>query len=318
MSATSNQQNALNPVRIRKRYRFSLLILALIGLIVFLSLPPREPIINGQPLSYRLGHMAFVGLQDSNIENSSAEFHSVLPAIDDRCVPALIDELNWTPSPMLRSAERLSRDWFHTRFPVQEPADRRIESALVLGWLGPRASNAIPTLEKLSRLRDPESDASESVRGAAIAALILIRHDAMQACARKSLELLDPDRNDYSDAVSFLGTNAAPCVPIFVEAIQTATNMKVKVTAVWALGAIHSRPELSLLPLKTMLKEKDVLPRYEAAAALGCFGSAAKPAWNELAACLHDPDETVRFFTTNALQKIDPTAAQQLGIGPSP
>lgn len=298
-------------MQIQKRYWLGLLALALIAIFLFLSLPPSEPIVKDHPLSYWLDD-----IRSDNLVHSSVEFQKVLPAIDDRCIPALIDEVDWKPSPMLRTVERLSQRWSRGRVQIREPKDRRAAAAVVLGWLGSRASNAIPALENLSRLHDPESDTAESDRGSAIAALILIRHDSMETCARNSLDLSNPDRNDYGDAIVFLGTNAAPCVPIFVDAIKTVTNARVKICATYALGSVHSRPELSLSALETMLKEPDVASRFQAAAALGCFGTAAKPAWNNLAACLNDPDETVRFFTTNALQKIDPTAAQQLGISP--
>ena len=277
----------------------------LVGLVVFLSLPPAEPVIKDHPLSYWLDH-----IQSDNLETSSTEFQKALPAIDDHCIPVLIDELNWRPSPMLRRMERLSRKWVRGGL-VHEPKDRGAEAALVLGWFGPRATNAIPALERLSR--SPEANSEE--RGAAIAALILIRHDSMEPYARKSLDVFDPHKDDYLAAIFSLRTNAISVVPVFVNALQTTTNDEVKLCAASCLGSIHGRPDLSLPPLLSMLKETNSDLRSLAPIALGCFREDAKPAWNDLVPLLNDPDEDVRWTATNALYLIDPAAAQQLGIG---
>jgi len=218
---------------------------------------------------------------------------------------------------MLRSVDRLSRNWTHNRLTINEPRNRRAEAALVLGWLGPRASNAIPVLETMSRETNSDSEMSVSERGAAIAALILIRHDPMGPCARKSLDILDlmhSDDNRY--AIIALGTNAAPCVPFFIDVINGKTNTQVKTAAVRALGAIHARPELSLPVLTSMLKETNEVYRYNAARAISWFEASAKPAWSNLVMCLNDSNQQVREVTTNALRDIDPAAAQQLGIVP--
>jgi len=296
-------------MRIQKRYWFGLAALALIGLSVFFSLPPCEPIVNNHPLGYWLENNF-----GNNLEDSSAEFQKALPAIDDRCIPALIEELKWSPSPMLRSAEKFNMKWVHGRLSIHEPKDLRFGAALVLGSLGPRASNAIPTLENLSQSHDVDNETSYTQRGAAIAALILIRRDSMDVCARKSLDMLDPDKYDYQCAIVSLGTNATSTIPIFVNALQATTNSVVRYTASRALGWIHSRPDLSLPPLISMLRETNTVSRSQGADALVRFRDTAKPAWNDLVPLLNDPDETVRFFTKNALQAIDPAAAEQLGI----
>jgi len=299
-------------VRIQKRYWFSLAALALIGLIVFLSLPPAEPIVKGRPLGYWLDQ-----IHAENIESSSQEFRSALPEMNDRCIPWLIDELNWKPSLLLRKTGELSRKWFHIHLEA-EPPDRRAEAALLLGWFGPRASNAIPALENLSRFHGGDPEKLYVNRATAIAALTLIRHDSMEICARKSINLADSLYPDYQYAIESLGTNATPCVPIFIDAIKTSTNAKVRILAAWSLGLIHSRPDLSLPVLTPMLNETNP-SRDIVVYAVSLFGSAAKPAWNDLIPLLKDPDENVRLNTTNVLWKIDSTAAKQFGIsGPMP
>ena len=236
--------------------------------------------------------------------------------MDDRCIFALIEELDWNPSPAISTINRLSGQWFHITRAIPESPDRRSVAALILGKIGSRATNAIPALERMSHVPSGTTKQWVDLRGAAIAALILIRHDSAEACARKMLDTSDPACDDYRYAIYTLGTNAAPCVPIFVNAAQMATNDLQKRIATLGLLAIHSRPELSLPPLVSMLKETNPSFRAIGLLALGDFGSAAKPAWNDLLVCLNDPDPSVRRRVTNTLRMIDLDAAQKLGISP--
>jgi hypothetical protein len=297
-------------LQIQKRYQFALAALAGIGLIVYLSWPPSEPIVNGQPLGYWLDRLKGNGPMASPEAMAKA-----LAETDDRCIPWLTDQLNWQPSHILRKVEGLTWEWFH-HYMKAEPRDRRTEAALVLGSFGPRAKSAIPALENLSHLRGPDTETEATHRGAAIAALILIRGDSMDACARKSLDLSDTNHEDYWFAILSLRTNAGPCVPVYVNAIQTTTNNKVKMVATQMLGEMCIRPELSLPTLVSLLKDTNGTMRFAAALALMRFGSAAKPAWNDLVASLNDPDPKVRTWATNALTEIDPDAAKQIGLTP--
>jgi hypothetical protein len=302
-------------VRIQKRYWFGLLAMVLIGVLVFLTLPPAEPLVNGRPLSYWLDQYWLCYFQRENVEESSKKIDAALSAMDDRCIQVLIEELNWKPSRLAAKLNRWAGRWVHLRIEFDDQADRRAMAALVLGRLGTRATNAIPALDALRH--EDANRASESwisPGGAAIAALVLIGHDSVETCARKSLELSNPDSKYYQEAINCLGTNAAPSVPIFVSAIESPIDDNSKHYAASALGTIRSRPELSLAPLMSMLKEKNEASRYVGAIGLMQFGSSAKPAWNDLVMSLGDPNEKVRIWVTNAMCKIDPEAAKQMGM----
>jgi hypothetical protein len=305
-------------VQIRKRYWFGLLALLSVGTILVLSLPPGEPEVRGHPLTYWLDQLrpdnrSQLGNRAESVEN----IQSAIGAMDDRCIIALIEELDWNPSPAISTVNRFSGRWFHIMRVIPESPDRRSVAALILGKIGSRATNAIPALERISRVPSGTTKQWEDLRGSAMAALILIRHDSVEACARKMLDSSDPACDDYRYAIFTLGTNAALCVPIFVNAAQTATNNLQKQTAALGLLAIHSRPELSLPPLVSMLKETNPGFRAIGLLGLGAFGSAAKPAWNDLVLCLNDPDPSVRRRATNTLRMIDLDAAQKLGmVGP--
>lgn len=298
-------------MHIKKRYWLGLFGLACIGLAVFFSLPPAEPIVKGEPLGYWLDH-----LQSDAIETSSADFQKALPAMDERCVPRLIYELQWKPSPALTKVQALSWKWFHLRLHA-ERRDRRVESCLLLGWLGSRASDAIPALQEMTRFRNGDRESVCAYRGAAISALVLIRHDSIEICARKSIDLREPLHRDFHYAIGCLGTNAISSVPIYIDAIQTTTNEDVKLLAAHALGMIHSRTELSLPVLRSMLNDTNSGPRHIAAFSLGWFGATGKPVWDDLVSHLNDPDEGVRRMAATALWRIDSISAQKLGITPS-
>jgi HEAT repeat protein len=282
-------------------------VLVVLGLYLFLSLPPGEPIVHGQPLRYWLERV--------NLQQSDEAIQSAISEMDERCIRALIRELQWKPSPLFARfndwSERLvNRRTFHDR------PDRRVAAAIILGRLDSRATNAIFALQDASHAWVGEPEAGTRARGAAIAALILIRHDSVDACARKSLDYSDPVSYDCLSAIFYLGTNAASTVPLFVNAVETATNEGVRCYAAHALSSIHSRPELSLPPLIAMLTDTNSQFRSVAVMSLENFGNAAKPAWNTLMVCLNDPEEDVRFWTTNTLRAIDPESALQLGIKP--
>lgn len=278
---------------------------AVLGLYLFLSLPPDEPIVNGHPLSYWF-------VQDSS--ESPEAIQSAISAMDDRCVRALIEKLNWKPSSLFAKVNDWSEQLIHVRQPFHLPPDRRVDAALFLGRLGSRATSAIPALENMTRTPAGKRGQESDVRGAAIAALILVRHDPVDACARKAIDPSDPAHPDCQYAIFCLGTNAASCVPLYVDAIQKTTNDVVKFYAARELSWIDNQPERSVPALISLLNETNRSTLLVAIYGLAEFHGAAKPAWNDLAAHLNDPDEIIRHWTSNALWVIDPNAAPQLGI----
>jgi hypothetical protein len=296
-------------VQIQKRYWFGLLAVALGGLTVFLSLPPAEAIVNGHPVSYWACQFDGDGLTET-----PEAIQNALAAMDNRCIHTLIKELDWKPSPLVEKVNEWNIRWFHHRSFL--PKDWSAAAALTLGHLGSRATNAIPALEKASRIRMRFPEEGEDVRGAAIAALVLLQHDSLDMCARKSLDVADPYSGDYQRAIYLLKTNAIPCLPIFIDALRSTTNYSAKYYAAHALVRVH-RPDLSLSPLASMLKETNAKSRSIAAKAFGSMGHAAGPVWDDLVVLLNDPDEEVRWNVTNALRAIDSPAAEQLGVRPS-
>ena len=301
-------------MQIQKRYWVGLMVLGFLGVIVFVLLPSPEPIVNGHTVSYWLDKTTVEGS-----ELSSKSYEAALAAMDDRCILALTHELKLGHPSILSKIGGLTQRWLHFRFPFRDPRDRPRRAAVILGRLGSRATNAVPALEYLIRYHKGDANETDSaVKGSAIAALILIRHEPVDACARKAVDGTNLASKDYLYAIFFLRTNAAPGVPIFAEAVQKGTNEEVRHYAARMLGWIHSQPDVSLPALHTMLNETNALSRIDAISSISAFGEEAKPAWNDLFVLLDDPDDRVRRFTTNGLVAIDSVAAQKIGIKSSP
>jgi hypothetical protein len=88
-----------------------------------------------------------------------------------------------------------------------------------------------------------------------MAALVLIRPECLEACVKRALDPADFESPDYKGALMILGTNAASCVPFLVDALKTARSDEVKGSVAYALGDVHSQPDLSLPVLVPLLND---------------------------------------------------------------
>jgi HEAT repeat protein len=117
-------------------------------------------------------------------------------------------------------------------------------------------------------------------------------------------------------ALGGIGPPASDAVPLMIEA-ATNSDWLLSGNAVWALGQVHSRPELSLPALVDLLENTNpavcVHLGPQAAMSLGKFGETARPAVPHLVRLLQCADPYVRSHITNAFKAIDPEAAAQAG-----
>jgi hypothetical protein len=284
-----------------------IILLVLLGVIVVALVAAHrrsEPMLHGKPLTYWLEP----GRQHP--KEPPEAIAAVFAEMDEDCVRFLIRELEWTPSPLVpilnAPLSRLSIVLF------QDRPDHRALAASTLAKLGPRAMCAVPALEKLAR--DGVEPRAADARGAAIAALVMLRQDPLNPLIEKLRDPSSPDQHACASALCHLGTNAAPVVPLLVNVLETSTNEWVKTSTMRALVAIRTQPELSVPALASLLTQTNVHLRWFAIFGLGYFEAEAKPAWDTLVRCLNDPEMNLRHQTSNSLRKIDPEAARQLGI----
>jgi HEAT repeat protein len=116
------------------------------------------------------------------------------------------------------------------------------------------------------------------------------------------------------EALGWIGPAANPAIPMLLSA-ATNSNNKVRASALWTLGEIHSEPDLCVPELIRALGDSNDWAQISAAHALGVFGAAAQSAVPALKNLENFPVATgkfwansmqVRFEARNALRKINP------------
>jgi hypothetical protein len=264
----------------------------------------REPVIRGETLSWWLTSQEFL---------YSDEFIAASAEMDDRCVRYLIRELDWSPPIIRTKLNSLLSPIFHRSVFPTDRRDCRAAAATVLARLGSRAQPAIPALRACAATPRGKSAGDTFARSTAVVALVLLGADSVDSCMDKLLDPKNPYWMVYALVTAHLRTNAAVAVPRLVHAFETMDD-EIKGRIALPLREIRSHPDLSVPVLTALLAHTNDETRFHAAAGLGSFGAAAKPAWNDLVALLSDKSNQARFFTTNSLRQIDREAARQLGI----
>jgi HEAT repeat protein len=184
-------------------------------------------------------------------------------------------------------------------------ASRAIEEAArALGEIGPAARAAVPALEGVTN--DLRLENSETV---AAAALVKISQGSWQPFFDRLKDTSNAQRwAGTADQVGRLGAEAEPAIRLLLGGLRQ-TDRAILSAAITAIARLHRRPDLCLGPLVSQLSPANDM-RRSALAALGEFGSEARPAAREVAGCLRDRERTIREAATNALRQIDPEAPE--------
>jgi HEAT repeat protein len=103
-------------------------------------------------------------------------------------------------------------------------------------------------------------------------------------------------------------------VPALINCLKE-DDLNLRVFSAQSLGFLIKEPA-RVVPALTDLLQRDtnVVTRVTTIAALGRFGSAAKPAKPEINRYLQDPDPLLRGSVTKALEQISPEAATAAGV----
>lgn len=238
------------------------------------------------------------------------------PAPEVRLLAAFaIGKIGPDGAPAIPALQRLISNSISAKVQRNHAADERGLAAFALGEMGAIARPALPQIEQLRK------DSTAFVCSAAEAAHVKISGDGLDAILEP---LKDPSNSTNwpvaAEAITFLGTNAAPAISLLILALQN-TNATVREKALDALSAIHMSPEITIpaiLPFAVATNTNNG-NRANALSALRNFGSSARgmvPTTTLLQA-LQAPDEGVRAQATNALRQIDPEAARKAGIDSS-
>lgn len=174
------------------------------------------------------------------------------------------------------------------------PADKQEVSVTIqaLGEIGPAASAALPLLQSVTN-------------EFATVALIRIRRGSFQPFFERLRDLSDwTNWTSTARQVMGMGSNAEPAIPLLLAALQS-TNESIREDAVYAIGALHQRPDLCLGPLVALLNTNTCSPE-NLLHALSYFGPTARPLAPEVARRLQDPDPAIRARAAYALRRINP------------
>jgi HEAT repeat protein len=208
--------------------------------------------------------------------------------------------------------QRLITNSISAKVQQNHAADERGLAAFALGEMGAIARPALPQIERL------RNDSTAFVRSAAEAAYVKISGGGLDMILEP---LKDPSNSTNwpiaAEAITFLGTNAAPAISFLILALQN-TNATVREKALDALSAIHMSPEITIPAIMPFVAATNTNNgnRANALSALRNFGASARGMvpMTTLVQALQDPDEGVRAQATNALRQIDPEAARKVGI----
>jgi HEAT repeat protein len=183
--------------------------------------------------------------------------------------------------------------------------------AYALAQIGPAAGSAIP---ELTILTNELTNGNAFAGLAAQAALISIRGDPLLPILKRLRDT--SNQTNWARAawtLWFLGTNAAPAVPMLLTALQQ-TNTSIQNLALQDLREIHAHPELCIPAIIPLLQSTNSSIRSDAIEAIRAFGVTSNHLGiAEITKCLSDPDGGIREKAVRALKQIEPAATSKPG-----
>ena len=205
------------------------------------------------------------------------------------------------------------RPWL--RFHFRPPADKlQYWGARGIGLLGPIGKTAVPELRTLLSSPLPH------IRASAATALGKMGYHSADAVPQLITLILDPDPNVRTATCRALGDLkriANPAIPAIIRCLSD-TNFPVFSAALAAVNRIGTGPTLTVPPLRGQLAQSNPRIRYDAATALGGYGTQARTAVLDLLEVVLDTDNSVRDAAAWALFTIDPDTAVKVGVTPPP
>lgn len=266
-----------------KRLRIGLatLLLALLGVVVWLVLFPREgepdPVYQGRPLSAWLDDYMVPGPRMSVKGREAA--NAAVRHLGTNAFPMLLRRLGTKDAPVMDGFYELLKKQHFIKIHHLIARHRRMEALLAFDALGAEGKGAVPALIELYEQRSSQSRAM-------VAAVI-----------------------------GSIGPEAKAAVPVLLSDALGGSDVFTRHGDILALGRIHSEPQQVVPALVNCLSSPDAKIRSYAALALVEFGADARSAVPKLIGLLTDGTPEVRNAAGAALRQIDPEAAKSEGRG---
>jgi hypothetical protein len=217
----------------------------LAGLIWIVASGPRQPVYRGKALEVWLRTYA----PRSPYQLGSPKWKETDDAVRQmgtNCIPTLVRMIRARDSSLKVALVALAQRQHVIKVRFVPAAERNIEASRAFVALGEAGSDAVPLL--------------------------------MEAYEKN---VTQQSRYAIADALAWIGPSAKAAVPLLLVA-ATNSDTRLRANALWALGDIHSQPELCVPVLIRALGDSKGQARLCAAHALGGFGADARPAIQRL------------------------------------
>jgi HEAT repeat protein len=259
-----------------KKSRLRLVLAALFaGLLLAVCLTqlgPKEPVVQGKPLSFWLDQYRANLITGDDAEKIALhdEAKRSVRQIGSNAIPHLLMMLRETDSAVATKWRALVSKQRVVRLHSKPAWVWNNEATLGFEILGADAKGAVPALVEIYEQKLSESSQSSA-----------------------------------ASALGAIGPDASVAVPVLLRE-AAISNSPVRVSAIWALGQIHSDPGTVVPTLIQCIGDGNRGIRSIAMRALGCFGSNAQQAVPALTALLQDPDQRVSRSAEQAIKQIAP------------
>jgi hypothetical protein len=251
------------------RITLVVLVVAIVGLVIWKSTGPDEPVYQGRTLSSWLDH--HVASTAANPPYNSPGWHQAeeaLRQIGTNGIPTLLEMIRAHDSSWKLKLVRLAEKQRLVRFSHRYAMPLNEEAEYAFRVLGTNAASAVPELVEIY-----QEDLSAS----------------SQRCAALAL--------------ASIGSPAKAAIPALVENF-THTNDHVRFYAVSAVATIGGDPDAILPVLKSVLKDSYKSTRWNAVVGMERYGARARSVVPELHEALKD--EPIRPAVETALWRIAP------------
>src|SRR5579884_571214 len=138
-----------------------LLLAIVIGALVWLAMPPKEPVYKGKTLTYWLAHYAISGPDGQEPTNQMNECKEAVQHIGTNAIPVLLRMLKAKDSTLKLKLMDLAERQNYVHLPLRSIEDDKMVVPLGFMLLGDAGTNAIPEL--INIYEHPPSDESKEV-----------------------------------------------------------------------------------------------------------------------------------------------------------
>jgi len=278
------------PLKLIGKKKITVLAAAAAAVLVVWAIWPSGPSYQGRSLE---SWFYQPGKEDS--EAFCAMGHAAVPFLIERLedapsekIKGLLGEFSTTPKEIYRQRKEMWQN----------------RAAYLLGEMRGAAQSAEPALTNAA------ASGNWALHGAATVALMKIKQEPLHPLIEKLRDTSDWQAW-YQNAmmVGQFGSQAAPAVPILLDALQHSNNI-IQAHALIALGMIASQPDKCVPAITPFLSSANVSDRQKAIGALLAFGTNALPAKKVIEGALNDSDPWVRSQAEKAMKALSETESR--------